>query len=220
MGMRSIRFSLHHTDVFKQQLRAILRAGDGAVLRIMFPMITAVGEFIAARAIVDQCIEELAGEGCAHNNAPKIGMMVEVPSVVDLIEEFSKHADFFSIGTNDFIQFMLGVDRTNEHVADFYLPYHPAIMRAIAKVGRVGAACGKEVSVCGDMAHEERYVPFLLGVGIRTLSVDAAYVPRLQEALSRLTIAEAEQCAARVMAAGRASDVAAILGVTDESLYD
>ena len=142
----------------------------------------------------------------------RIGMMVELPSVVDIIEACAREADFLSIGTNDFIQFMLGVDRTNEHVARFYIPYHPSVLRAIHRVARAAVEQGKEVSVCGDMAHEEPYIPFLLGIGIRTFSLDAAYLPRIQEAVSRIAIAEAETHAQEVLRQTRASDVARLLG--------
>lgn len=212
MGMRSIRFSLQNPAIFSEQLRAILRAGLGADLRIMFPMIASIDEFCQARDIVLEAIEFLSRQGIEHNSTPKLGMMVELPSVVELIDDFAREAEFFSIGTNDFIQFMLGVDRTNESVADFYLPHHPSVLRALSKI--VGAAnqAGREVSVCGDMAHEQQYVPFLLGIGIRTLSVDPAYLLRTQQTVAGISIAQAEATAQALLAQNRISAVEAILG--------
>ena len=125
LGMRSIRFSLKHKDVFLQQVRAILRAGVGADLKIMFPMISSLDEFLDAKAIVLECIKDLSLEGIACHKKPKIGLMIELPAVLEIIDDLAEEADFFSIGTNDFVQYMLAVDRTNEKVAEFYLPHHP-----------------------------------------------------------------------------------------------
>lgn len=211
LGMRSIRFSLSYKEFFAQQIRAILRAGLGADLRIMFPMIGSLEEFLDARQVVEECMEALAGDAVPHNDQPQIGMMVELPSVVPVIDEFARVADFFSIGTNDFIQFMLGVDRTNEHVARFYTPHHPSVLRALYAVAAAGEAHDRDVAVCGDMAHETQYVPFLLGIGIRTLSVDATYMPRIQEAIAHIDVGEAKAMAEAVLAETRASRIAELL---------
>ncbi|MHC4728140.1 MAG: phosphoenolpyruvate--protein phosphotransferase [Planctomycetota bacterium] len=157
LGLRSIRFSLQNKAVFAKQIRAILRAGAGEDLRIMFPMISSIDEFCQAREVVSECIEKLVQRNKEHNPKPKLGIMVELPCIVDLIDDFAKEADFFSIGTNDFIQFMLGVDRTNENVAGAYLPHHPSVLRAMKKVVHSANQNGKEISVCGDMAHQEQY---------------------------------------------------------------
>ena len=211
MGMRSIRFSLRNRALFAEQIRAILRAGTGADLRIMFPMISSVDEFCEARGVVLESIELLAQRGIEHNDKPKLGMMVELPAVVELIDDFAQEADFFSIGTNDFIQFMLGVDRTNESVADFYLPHHPSVLRALNTVVRSAVRNGREISVCGDMAHEQRYVPFLLGIGVRALSVDPVYLLRTQQAIMATSIRDAEALAQAMLAQSRISDVTALL---------
>lgn len=211
MGMRSIRFSLQNRAIFAEQIRAILRAGVDADLRIMFPMISSVDEFCQAKEVVQASIDALARGGIEHNSQPKLGMMVELPSVVPLIDDFAREADFFSIGTNDFIQFMLGVDRTNESVADLYLPHHPAILRALHTVVRSAMQHGREVSVCGDMAHEQKYVPFLLGIGIRALSVDPAYLLRTQQTVAATSISDAEALAQSMLAQSRVRDIAALL---------
>jgi phosphotransferase system enzyme I (PtsP) len=192
LGMRSIRFSLRHKDVFAQQIRAILRAGVGANIRMMFPMISSLDEFQEARDFVRQCADELSKEGIPHHEAPPIGMMVELPSVIEIIDELAVEADFFSIGTNDFIQYMLAVDRTNEKVADFFLPHHPGVLRALHKVACAAKRHGKDVSVCGLMAHQEKFVPYLLGIGIRKLSVDARYLYKIQRAVENVGMKDAE----------------------------
>lgn len=211
MGMRSIRFSLQNRAIFGEQIRAILRAGVGADLRIMFPMISSLDDFCQAREVVLESIETLTRQGIAHNETPKLGMMVELPAVVNLMDDFAKEADFFSIGTNDFIQFMLGVDRTNESVADFYLPHHPAVLRALSTVVRSAVRHGREISVCGDMAHEQKYVPFLLGIGVRALSVDPSYLLRTQQTIMATSLGEAEALAQALLEQSRVSEVAAML---------
>lgn len=200
LGLRSIRFSMRHKDVFTQQTRAILRAGAGYPdLRIMFPMISGLDEFLEARDFVRNCMVELADEGIKHTASPEIGMMVEMPSVLPVIEELAHEADFLSIGTNDFVQYMLAVDRANEKVASYYRPHHPAVLRSLARIAEAALAAGTPVSVCGEMAHETLYVPFLLGIGIRHLSVDPHYLPLLQQTIAATDMTEAAQHAEEVL---------------------
>ena len=211
LGMRSIRFSLRNKAIFLEQLRAILRAGVGADLRIMFPMISSVDEFHEAREAVSEAIEQLEKQGIEHHEKPKLGMMVELPSVIDLISDFAREVEFFSIGTNDFIQFMLGVDRTNESVADFYLPHHPAVLRALNRIVHGVIEHGREVSVCGDMAHQPEYIPFLLGIGVRAFSVDPIYLLRTQQVITSTSLGYAQSLARSVLAQSRIGDIAALL---------
>jgi len=211
MGMRSIRFSLRNRSIFAEQIRALLRAGIDADLRIMFPMISSVDEYCEARQVVLESMDWLAQRGIPHNEKPRLGMMVELPSVVGLIDCFAQEAEFFSIGTNDLVQFMLGVDRTNDSVADWYLPYHPSVLRALDTVARAARQHGREVSVCGDMAHQPQYIRFLLGIGIRSLSVDPAYLLRTQQTVATMSIDEAEPFAKDLLSQSRVSDVAAML---------
>lgn len=201
LGMRSIRFSLKHKDIFHQQLRAILRAGIEADLRIMFPMISSVDELIAARRELELCRQQLADQKIAHHSAPKIGMMVELPAVMEIIDDLAREADFFSIGTNDFIQYMLAVDRTNEKVADLYLPHHPAVLRALRRVVDSALRHSKEVSICGDMSYDERYLPYFLGIGLRKFSVDSHELPRVQRAIQAIDTVEAARTAQALLAA-------------------
>ncbi len=191
LGMRSIRFSLRYKDIFIQQVRAILRAGYGARIRIMFPMISSLDEFLEAKSIVYETIDLLERENISCNNNPEIGFMVELPAVLEIIEELVVEADFLSIGTNDFIQYMLAVDRTNEMVADLYVSYHPSVLRALKRVVDTAYKYNKSVSICGDMAHEEIYLKYLLGIGIRELSLNPIFFHKIQSAIQKITIEEA-----------------------------
>ena len=211
MGMRSIRFSLQNKTIFGEQVRAILRAGAGADLRIMFPMISSMDEFHQAKEVVQESMEQLARRGLADNEKPKLGMMVELPSVVDLIDEFAREADFLSVGTNDLIQFMLAVDRTNESVANFYLPHHPSVLRVLSRVVRAAVENDCDLSICGDMAHKTRYIPFLLGIGVRAFSVDPIYLLRTQQMIAETSVADAEAHARSMLARTRISDITALL---------
>jgi phosphotransferase system enzyme I (PtsP) len=213
LGLRSIRFSLQNKPVFAEQIRAMLRAGAGTDLRIMFPMISSIDEFSQAREIVSECLNELDKRGVEHNRKPKLGIMVELPCIVDLIEDFAAEAEFFSIGTNDFIQFMLGVDRTNENVAGSYLPYHPSVLRALNKVVGSAIRAGRDISVCGDMAHQEPYLPFLLGIGVRVLSMDPGYLPRVQDAIADIDIREAQALAERMLSQSKVASLAHALNL-------
>ncbi|MBP7053672.1 MAG: phosphoenolpyruvate--protein phosphotransferase [Phycisphaerae bacterium] len=211
MGMRSIRFSLQNKAIFAEQVRAILLAGAGANLRIMFPMISSLEEFQEARQVVHDSIASLAKQGLEHNSSPSLGMMVELPAVVDLADEFAREADFFSIGTNDLIQFMLAADRTNENVASFYLPHHPAVLRTLARVTRAALSHDCDVSICGDMAHDTRYTPFLLGIGVKAFSVDPIFLLRTQQAITATSLPEAQALAREMLEKSRISDIAALL---------
>jgi phosphotransferase system enzyme I (PtsP) len=193
LGMRSIRFSLKHKEVFENQLRAILRAGfEADCLRIMFPMISSLDEFREAKQVVYNCMQQLTDKNLLYNSDPKIGMMIEVPAVLGLIEDFSKEADFFSIGTNDFVQYMLAVDRTNRMVSDYYCPFHPSVLRALSKIVKTARQYKVDISVCGEMTHDPAYLSFLLGIGIRKISVDPNFLFILQKRIKNLKIDAAE----------------------------
>ena len=214
LGLRSIRFSLQNKSVFAEQIRAMLRAGEGTDLRIMFPMISSLDEFFQARDVVFESLGVLARRGVEYNRRPKLGMMIELPCVVDLIDDFAKEVEFFSIGTNDFIQFMLGVDRTNENVAGSYLPHHPSVLRALKKIVTSANRAGREISICGDMACREPYLPFLIGIGVRVLSMAPGYLPRVQKAISHIDLAEAQAKAEKMLSLARIEDLAQTLDLT------
>jgi phosphotransferase system enzyme I (PtsP) len=211
LGLRSIRFSLKNQTTFREQIRAILRAATGGTVRIMFPMISSVDEFLEARDIVLSCKHELKKERYQVPRNMKVGMMVEVPSISEIMPELCEHADFFSIGTNDFIQYILAVDRSNEKVADFYLSHHPAVMRALFRIVEQARAKGKDIAVCGEMARQELFIPFLIGIGIRDLSMGAAHIQGIRELVSRISVEEAEAAAKKVLGASKCSDTEKIL---------
>jgi phosphotransferase system enzyme I (PtsP) len=143
---------------------------------------------------------ELERENLAHHRKPQIGALIELPSVVEIIDAIAAEADFLSIGTNDFIQYVLAVDRTNANVAEFYEPYHPSILRSLAKMVSTAIHCNKEISVCGELAHDPKYIPFLLGIGIRTLSVYPRFLPAVQKKICSLKISDAKLFAEQLLA--------------------
>lgn len=208
LGLRSIRFSLRHKDVFCSQLRAILRAAAFAdkPVRIMFPMISSVDELLEAKALVAECAADLKRSRIWHQASPVIGIMIELPAAVEVIDALAEESAFFSIGTNDLIQYTLGVDRTNEKVADLYVPHHPAVLRALKRIVQSAVSYGRDVSVCGDMAHDLRYIPFLIGIGIRKLSLDARYLPRVQAKIMALDSRQAASHARELLSLSRISD--------------
>ncbi|MFP4373136.1 MAG: phosphoenolpyruvate--protein phosphotransferase [Spirochaetaceae bacterium] len=193
LGVRGIRFSLANRELFRDQIRAMLRAGYDADLHIMFPMVSSVDEIDTGREEVERCIAGLAREGIPHNPAPKIGAMVELPSAVEAIEDMAATSDFLSIGSNDLVMYLLAVDRTNERLSDLYRDYHPAVLRVLK---RIAAGVGGELehlSVCGDSAASPVMLPFYLGIGIRRFSVAPSRIPELRHRIGNLTVADAQR---------------------------
>ena len=213
LGLRAIRFSLRYRDIFVQQLRALLRAGAGAELSIMFPLVSSVEDLVDARTVVHDCIRELEGEGVPHNAAPRLGAMIELPSAVEIADELAREADFLSIGGNDLVQYMLAVDRTNEHISDLYVAYHPAVLRALSRVVAAAVRHKKPVSFCGEMASDPKLIPFLLGIGLRQLSVEPRQIPRVQQVVRGLDAREATRHAQHVLSLGRVREVAKALEI-------
>lgn len=208
LGLRSIRFSLQHREIFDQQLRAILRAGaTHEKLGIMFPMISSLDEFRAARKAVEDAQAGLKRDSLSYHTKPMVGAMVETPSLVPLMEELAREADFFSIGTNDFIQYLLAVDRTNENVAAYYQPYHPAVLRSLAQIVAAARKHGKPISVCGEVAHQADFLPFLLGIGIERLSVDPQFLPVIQKEIAVISIETAQAQAKKLLSFSAFSEV-------------
>lgn len=213
LGLRAIRFSLRHRDIFARQLRALLRAGHDTELQIMFPLVSSVEDLADARAVVQSCIQELAAEGVPHNERPRLGAMIELPSAVEIAEELAQEADFLSIGGNDLVQYMLAVDRTNEHISDLYVAYHPAVLRALNRVAVAARRHDKPLSFCGEMAADPKLIPFLIGIGIRALSVEARQIPRVHQTVIGLSAEEASENARRILELGRVRDVAKALEI-------
>ncbi len=209
LGLRSIRFSLRNRSVFAQQLRAMLRAGAGRPLKIMFPLVSSLDELKAAQACGGDSVRNLQAEGTSCN--AELGIMIECPAAVELAGALAREVDFFSIGTNDLVQYLLAVDRTNEHVADLYIDHHPAVFRAIKKVLDAGRVASIPVSVCGEMAANEKVLPVLLGMGLRCVSIEPRSVRRVRSAISEIDIAEAEAQAGAVLRAEEIGATAALL---------
>ena len=211
LGLRSIRLTLRHPDILRCQLRALLRAAAGREnVRLMFPMVSSLDEFRAAKALFEACraeIEDETGLPCA----PAVGMMVELPAAAEMAPAFAAEAGFFSIGTNDFIQYMLAVDRGNVGVMDYFTPHAPAVLRALRRVAAAALDAGIECSVCGEMGHDPRFIPFFLGIGIRALSVEVHSLPTVHRVVSGVTLAEARAYADALLAAGTIAETQALL---------
>jgi phosphotransferase system enzyme I (PtsP) len=200
LGLKSIRFSLYHQEIFHQQLRAILRASVKVERpRIMFPMISSLDEFREAKQAVFKCMEQLEKDGLPYHQSPLIGAMIEIPSVLEIIDALVSETDFLSIGTNDFIQYLLAVDRTNVKVADYYRPHHPSVLRSLSKIVNTAVNQEKELSICGEMAHDPDYIPFFLGIGVRNLSVYPTFLPLVQKEIRGLKLSGAEAYAQKLL---------------------
>ncbi|HEY6166661.1 MAG TPA: phosphoenolpyruvate--protein phosphotransferase [Verrucomicrobiae bacterium] len=207
LGWRAIRYCLQERDVFRAQLRAILRASAFGNVKLMFPMISGAAELDQANAVVEECKAALRGEGVAFNDAMEIGVMIEIPSAVLVADALAKRVKFFSIGTNDLIQYSLAVDRLNEKIAHLYEPTHPAILRLIKLSVDAAHRNGIWVGLCGEMAGEPTLVPLLLGLGVDELSAAAPLVPRVKFLLRRLKMVEAKALADSALACDDATEI-------------
>jgi phosphotransferase system enzyme I (PtsI) len=208
LGWRAIRFCLERVDVFKTQLRAILRASAAGNVKIMYPMISGVEELRRANVILEECRAELRAEGLAFSAGMEVGAMIEIPSAAISADILAKEVDFFSIGTNDLIQYSIAVDRLNEHIAHLYEPTHPAIIRLIRMTVEAAHANGLWVGVCGEMAGDIVLTPLLIGLGVDELSAGAGSVPRVKRAVQSL---DASACRQLVEEIQRLDSAAAIL---------
>lgn len=190
MGLRAIRYSLKYQDFFKKQLRAILRASSFGKFKIMFPMISGMEEFFKCKQILWQVMEELKNENIEFDDKILIGVMMELPSLALIAGIIAKEVDFMSVGTNDLIQYTLGIDRNNEYVAYLYRPAHPAVITTLENIITACAENNVECSVCGELAGDPKYIPMLLGLGYRHLSMSPPQLLKVKMVLSRLSIKE------------------------------
>jgi phosphotransferase system enzyme I (PtsI) len=199
LGLRSLRLSLRDLDLFRTQLRAILRASALGDVRIMFPLVATLGEFRQARDVLQQVAAELTAEGIAIRPDLPVGIMVEVPAAAVLADQLAKEVDFFSIGTNDLIQYTLAVDRTNETVADLYNAADPAVLRLIAMVIEAARPRGLAVTVCGTMGGEPLYTMLLLGLGLIQLSMPPHQLPEVKRVIRGIAMEQARSLAAEAL---------------------
>jgi len=211
LGLRSIRLSLRNPQMFRTQLRAMLRAASAGDLRIMFPMITTLHELRTARMVLRQVIDDLQEDNIPVPAKVSVGMMVEVPAAVLMLDHLLLEVDFISIGTNDLIQYTLAVDRTNEYVADLYTGLDPSVLRLIKQSVDQAAKYGVDVSVCGEMSSTPLCALLLVGFGVRTLSAPPSALPHVKQALRNVTLADCEAMANRSLEFGTAREVDAYL---------
>ena len=186
LGLRGIRLTLARPHIFRTQLRGLLRAGTGGQLWIMAPMVSRVEEVRALRSTLEEVAAELDREGVERSRDHKLGIMIEVPAAALAADLLARECDFFSIGTNDLIQYTLAVDRNNREVADLYQPLHPAILRMLRSTIASAREAGIPVSLCGEMASDVACVPILIGLGLRRFSIHPRSVPRLREMIRRM----------------------------------
>lgn len=211
LGLRAIRLSLRNPETLRPQLRAILRASAFGDVKLFFPMISGIGEIRAVKKIMRELQVELRSNGVAFDEGIKIGIMIEVPSAVMTADLLAKEVDFFSVGTNDLIQYTLAIDRTNEHLSHLYEPLNPAILRSLKMVVDAAHAAGIEACICGEMAGDPLYLPVLLGLGFDELSMSPPSIPRVKRILRRCSLAEAKSLVAKLLTLATATEVEAQL---------
>jgi phosphotransferase system enzyme I (PtsI) len=207
LGLRSIRLALRNRDLFRVQLRAILRASAHGNIRLMFPLISTMLELRQAKMVLADAMEDLDEEGIAFDREMPVGMMVEVPSAVLMMDRFAEEADFFSIGTNDLIQYCLAVDRSNKDVASLYTAADPAVIRLIDMAVRTANQHGRPISMCGQMCGNPLYTMLLLGIGLRSMSVTPSAIPEVKRVCRSVTIDACERVAEQVRALETARDI-------------
>jgi phosphotransferase system enzyme I (PtsI) len=207
MGLRAIRFSIKETDIFKTQLRGILRASIHGKLRILFPMISGIEEIRKAKAILEEVKKELIRSKIPFDRGIKIGAMIEIPSASVTADILAREVDFFSIGTNDLIQYALAVDRINEHVSYLYEPLHPAILRIVRSVVQSARNAGIPLAICGEMASEPAYVLVLLGLGLEEFSMNPIAIPKVKKVLRMAKAIETRSMTERLFQFSTASEI-------------
>ncbi len=208
LGLRSIRLCLKEEELFFTQLRAILRASAAYKnVRIIFPMISGMEELLQAKAILCRAMESLERDGLDFDRNIPLGLMMEVPAAVAIADLLAKEVDFFSIGTNDLIQYTLAIDRVSEYVAHLYEPLHPAVLRSIKQIVDAGVRNGIPVSICGEMAGEPFYLPILLGFGLDSLSMTPRAIPRIKNMIRNIRLSEAREFTDTALNLGTAEDI-------------
>ena len=211
LGLRSIRLSLYKTDVFREQIRAILRASSYGKVKILIPMISSIEEVLRVKKIIEEEKNRLRNRNIPFNPNTEFGIMIEIPSAALASESIIEHCDFFSIGTNDLVQYTLAVDRTNENVSSYYIPENPAVLKLIHLSAQAAVSNGKSCAVCGELAGDPLYTPFFLGVGIRELSMQSNRIPEVKKYIRNIKIADAENLVNELLKLSFAKDVKNLL---------
>ncbi|MCL2102463.1 MAG: phosphoenolpyruvate--protein phosphotransferase [Syntrophorhabdaceae bacterium] len=219
MGLRAIRFCLKEKDIFKKQIRAILRASNYGKIRMMFPMISGITELREAMETLEEVRGDLRRKRVPFDRDMPVGIMIEIPSAAIVSDMLAREASFFSIGTNDLIQYALAIDRVNEHVSYLYEPLHPAILRLIHRVVEAGHNAGIPVSMCGEMAGEPLYSYVLLGMGLDELSMNSAAIPRVKRILRKSVSYEARDFVGELMLSPTAEEIGRFLRKRMEDLF-
>jgi phosphotransferase system enzyme I (PtsP) len=207
LGLRAIRFLLENKKVFVGQLKAMIRAGGDRQIRILFPLVSSLDDFVSARKFVLKSIDFLQRDGLGQFPVPKLGAMIELPSAVEMAMELAREADFLSLGTNDLVQYTLGVDRTNEKVADLFEIRHPAVLRSVKRVSDAANKSKCPLSVCGIMSTSPASVYYMMGLGIREFSMEPAKIPEMQEAISKMRVKNARKDAKALAGLGTLKEV-------------
>ncbi|MDZ7384675.1 MAG: phosphoenolpyruvate--protein phosphotransferase [candidate division KSB1 bacterium] len=211
LGLRAVRFSLEHPDLFRAQLRAILRAARYGHVAILVPMISTVEEVRRVKAFLRQARDELEAGGLIPVPTVPLGIMIEIPSAALMVEALLREADFISVGTNDLIQYTLAVDRSNERVTNLYDPLHPAVLQLLKRVAEAAAAAGKEVSICGEMAGDLLYTELLVGLGFRKLSMSPHFIPEVKRVVRSVVLGEAQDLAACALSRATSAEIRRLL---------
>lgn len=211
LGCRAIRFFLKEKEIFRTQVRAILRAAYKGDVSLMFPMVAALSELREAKAFVQEVQKELKRERALHNAKVKIGCMIEVPSAAIIADLLAPECDFLSIGTNDLVQYSLAVDRSDQSLSDFYTPTHPGIIRLIKMTVAAANQANIPVSVCGEIAADPRFIPLLLGLGVHHLSVATRFLPEIKLAICQTSMAEAMKLAEKALRLSTAQEIDELL---------
>ncbi len=219
MGLRAVRFSLKEVNLFKVQLRAILRASAFGPVRIMFPMISGVGEVRACKQFLEKERQELVASGIKCGDKVAVGIMIETPSAVLIADLLAKEVDFFSVGTNDLIQYCLAIDRGNEHVAYLYEPMHPAVLQALKRVCQAAETAGIEIGMCGEMAGEDIYSLVLIALGFKELSMNASNISRVKRIVREVELSEVQKILDHLLSLATADDVATALEIEMRQRY-
>ena len=207
LGLRAIRFCLENLTIFKTQLRAILRASIFGDIRIMYPMISGVEELDKANYILDEVKEELLAEEIAFDSDIQVGAMIELPSAVSIIDLLANKVDFFSVGTNDLIQYLMAVDRMDDRVSHLYQPTHPAVLRSLKSIFEQSDSNQKHVSVCGEMAGEPIYAALLIGLGAKSLSVSVSRLPEIKHYIRLMNLSELKELINELMTLDQADPI-------------